>query len=280
MDPKHVCQNESVLFCGYIYQLIHNECSNVLTYLVILVWIIRALYYCYTSLAYDKQLHSSETFFTACKEFEKKASQTVQLFNLHLEAAQLLNVFKSNINIIFQQPLHATKWSGESNTIYKMVLYEGEYIDIKVHVFSQGFEETSYHNHSQHMLLCNLSGDYFHTTWNINYNKSGVLYKFKHEKGGRTSKAETINGTLEYIDCSNYKPGNWRCLHPSSIHTIKSGLSNQKVISFIIRSKLDQNKDRFILSKEPKLQIKPESNGNVYDSERLRILQCIVSAVQ
>mmetsp|Transcript_49273 Transcript_49273/g.44101 ORF Transcript_49273/g.44101 Transcript_49273/m.44101 type:complete len:285 (+) Transcript_49273:73-927(+) len=284
MNFQSRSQNESVLFCAYIYQLINSEHQNAeayLAYLIIVIWLFKAINYCYTSL-FNKHA-SSEAFLKASKEFEQKASNTPELFQLHAEATKLLNIFKSNSKMVYEHSLHATKWTGKSNTIYKMILYDGKYVDIKVHVLSEGMEETSFHNHTQHMMLCNLAGDYFHTSWNINYNKPGVLYKFKHEKGGKTSKEpEMINGTLEYVDTSNYQPGNWRCLNPSTIHTIKAGVTNERVISFIIRSKLDQNKDRFIVSKQPKLDIKPDADGtgNVFGDERIGVLKYIVSAVQ
>eukprot|EP01083_Nonionella_stella_P120758 362136_1 len=142
-------------------------------------------------------------------------------------------------------------------------------------------ENLEFHNNSKHMMLQNLAGEYINTTWDINKSKSGTLYKFKYERNEPSNNInEIINGELEYREISNYKTGNWKCLHPSTIHTITAGINTQRIISFVIKSKLDPNDDRFVLSTKPTLDIPALERGEIDGVEKQNVLQYIVQSVQ
>ena len=157
-------------------------------------------------------------------------------------------------------------------------------INVTLHIFPKDFKENlEYHNHSKHMLLQNVCGEYKHTTWRINTSKPGKVYRFPYDRNGEnpdnSQNGQVVNGQLEYVEITNYQTGNWKCLHPATIHTITAQKNTQRIVSFVIKSKLEINTDRFILSPEPRLNIPTLQSEMIIGEERENIWRYVINSV-
>ena len=165
---------------------------------------------------------------SAIREFEKKAENEPILGHLIEDATKLFNIVKQNVDVVHQYPLRCDLFSfnNVSNELFKIRLYDGKTITVSLNVFAEDMQQIGeFHTHSKHTLLHNFCGEYKHIIWRIIPSKTGKLYKFPYKRydvdEGNTLDEivdhefnfDEINGELEYVDISNYKPGNWRYLN-------------------------------------------------------------------
>jgi hypothetical protein len=118
----------------------------------------------------------------------------------------------------------------------RVMLYDNEKIEVRVHIFDDGAEETYIHNHGQAFITTCLQGRYKHQLWDVNGSSGHPYYIHTRQSGGIYGDTGVRgDGFVECCFSHEYACGQSFYISPTVQHTV-GGASNN-LVTLVIRDK-------------------------------------------
>ena len=167
----------------------------------------------------------------------------------HLQLAQnfCIELSKNRDSI----PRFTKEVSKISKFTERLLLYSSETFEIRVHIFSEGADETFIHDHQIRFISCCLQGEYLHKLHSA-VGENGTYYTFTRKSGGIYSDGIVTKGTPSAIVAQPFKAGQCLFLSEHAFHTVTQ-TSKEQVVTVTFRDLRPKKHEATIWSSENKI---------------------------
>lgn len=186
----------------------------------------------------------------AIEELELTMRERGELCSEDLKLAQTLCIQLTNNSkaIHTLEPLTMSRMGQFTDRI---VLYDGELLQIRVHIFRNGANETFIHDHQYHFISCCIQGSYLHRLYNIVKDSTdNKIYIHTRQSGGVYAFKEEMKGDTINVCAQPFKKGQTLFLGAAAIHTVQTEGQSQAV-TITLRDKRRRNEGASIFSATP-----------------------------
>jgi len=121
------------------------------------------------------------------------------------------------------------------NVNRRILLHDGEQLQIRVHLFDKGAKETFIHDHQSSFISICLRGTYMHRLHQI-VDDGGQHFVIHRSSGGNYSDPKMADGSLVDAFAHRYQAGQFYFISAIARHTVEP-LSDDSVVTIVIRDK-------------------------------------------
>jgi hypothetical protein len=158
----------------------------------------------------------------------------------------------------------------------RILLYSGAQLEVRLHMFEPGVEETFIHNHGQPFISTCLQGSYVHKLWIVEptLEESNVHHSHQRFPGGARCLPIQRSGKLSKVLSQPFQAGQSLWISHLAFHTVAAAAgieSIEPVVTLVIRD-ARKTGSTFILSPSEEIDAPAEPIRVATEKERLHMV--------